>query len=120
MPKVKKKLHKHSGTVALLGFASMIVAISFFNLAIFLSPQQKRVVRVYERVEEPHNQTMIGYWNGFLEKNPDYLPGWLELAKLRVDNNEISDAFLAANEALKIDPNSDLVKDTLQQIDLKQ
>lgn len=46
------------------------------------------------------------YWETFLQENPDYLDGWLEVAKIYSEIGYISGAIQALDAAKNIDPNS--------------
>ncbi len=59
-----------------------------------------------------------GFWQAFLKKNPSYLPGWLELAKIEVQLEDIDAAKEALNKAREIDPNSELLKETAKKLGL--
>lgn len=117
MPAKKKKPSINTEKLTFASIAIGIISISLFNLAIFFAPIERKETHTYNNT--PRNTVMINYWNQFLHENPEYLPGWLELAKLEMENERISNAFVAASEALRIDPNSELVQKTLQQIEIQ-
>lgn len=56
------------------------------------------------------------FWHAFLKENPSYLPGWLELAKIEVQLEDIEAARQALNKARDIDPNSDLLEETAKKL----
>lgn len=49
----------------------------------------------------------IVFWQNFLNQNPEYYPGWVELAKLNVEAGNTTEAKEALNNASKIKPNAD-------------
>ena len=46
------------------------------------------------------------FWNNFLQENPDYFEGWIELTGLYVESEEFDLARLALDKARQINPNS--------------
>ncbi len=114
MPAKKKKLSISNDKIIFTAILVLIISVSIYNLAILFSPREAKVVYAYQ--EEPRSNQLISFWNTFLEKNPEYLPGWLELAKLEIENDNFAKAFLATNQALEIDPNSELVKTMLEEL----
>lgn len=117
MPAKKKKLLKDNQKLLNYAIVALIGIISFFNLAIFLTPKEKKIIYTYEPASSSNSEQLISYWNTFLDKNPEYLPGWVELAKIHLENNQLSSALVSASKALEIDPNSELVKNTIESID---
>lgn len=46
------------------------------------------------------------FWENFLRENPSYLAGWIELAKIEVQLENIEEAKFALQKAVRINPNS--------------
>lgn len=94
--------------IYLICFTSIAIVLSFFNIYLFLTTnsfvQQKSTVTVT-------NKNLIIYWNYFLSKNNQYLPGWIELSKLELENGNYTKALEAYKKAKLIDPNSNVVKE---------
>lgn len=94
-----------------LFFASSIavVAILFLsavNLNLYTKndPPKSNVLGVnIQRDEE------IGYWKDLLSENPDYLPGWVELAKLEKEKGDIEGFEITVDNVKAIDPNSEFL-----------
>lgn len=55
-----------------------ILLLTSFNLANYLAP--KKVLGIETNTEEILKEK--DFWNKFLSKNPEYLPGWLEIGRL--------------------------------------
>ena len=51
----------------------------------------------------------ISYWKDLLSENPDYLPGWVELAKLQKEKGDLEGFEIAFDNIRNIDPNSELL-----------
>ena len=118
MPAKKKKLSKNTDTLILSSAVAIVISLSVYNFAVSLAPANNNVVYAHQEVSQ--NQNMIEYWNVFLAKHPGYLPGWLELAKLELENGDVSNALFAVNRAKMIDPNSEIVNEILNQIESHQ
>lgn len=66
------------------------------------------------KIEIDTKTTLINqrvFWKELLEKNPSYIYGWVELAKVEVQLENPKAARNALDSALEISPNSQLVKD---------
>lgn len=51
-----------------------ILLLSALNIENYLAPKEVLGVEIENKEEE--------FWNEFLEKNPNYIPGWIELGRL--------------------------------------
>jgi hypothetical protein len=49
-----------------------VLLLTSINISIFVSPKEVKVLGV-----ETQNKEEI-FWQDFLSKNPDYVPGWIE------------------------------------------
>ena len=65
-----------------------ILLLTSFNFSNYLAP--KKVLGTETNTEEILKEK--GFWEEFLAKNPDYLPGWLEIGRLD-KVNEINPNF---------------------------
>ncbi len=107
--KKTKKTTKKKGWpyFSLLGFIILILILSLFNLIIYFSSTPKQILGL--RMEVNTNsvlETQKEFWNKLLSKNPTYVDGWMELAKIEVQLENIDNAKKAIDRAKKIEPNS--------------
>ena len=103
--KVKLNQNNHL-TLAVFCITIVILSLSFFNYVLYASkPTSTLGIRIEldTRAELRSEKT---FWETFLERYPDYLPGWLELAKIEIQLENIDSAKHALFQAKKIDPNS--------------
>lgn len=63
-------------------FALFVLAISANNLTQYFANQ--KVLGIQIQVDETEKQTQEEerFWREFLAKNPDYIPGWIEIGNL--------------------------------------
>lgn len=75
-----KSADLNSSLFFLLSYIAVIAVLllTSFNLANYLAP--KRVLGIETDKEEGLKEK--DFWNNFLSKNPEYLPGWLEIGRL--------------------------------------
>jgi hypothetical protein len=73
--------------------------LTIFNLYNFLKPEAE-VLSVSTSLEAE-----AAFWKTFLDKNPDYIPGWEEFAKISKDLNQTEDFNKAINKIRELDPN---------------
>ncbi len=96
-----------------------IVALSLFNFVFYSTSQSKNVLGVKI---ETNTKTALSderfFWQNFLEENPTYLPGWLELAKIEVQLENVESARYALEMAKSIDPNSNVVNEVEKELSL--
>jgi len=71
----------------------ILVLLTTLNLSTYLT-----VPKVLGLVATTVNQTEVDYWQNFLNQNPGYFPGWLEIYRL-TNNLEY------LNKAKVINPN---------------
>ena len=101
--------NKHLKTVYILCATIILVALSLFNLSLYFTkgkPERNKKVLGTEIVVYRE----IYYWKGLLEANPQYLEGWLELAKIEYSIGNYEEAKNAVSKASEIDPNSEELK----------
>lgn len=66
--KTTKELFIYAALLFILLLASM-------NVSSYLRPKQTKVLGT-----ETENKEVV-FWQDFLAKNPDYIPGWIEIGK---------------------------------------
>ena len=54
----------------------LIIVLTSININSYLSPQRVTVLGAETQVTEN------SFWQDFLSKNPDYIPGWLEMGRI--------------------------------------
>ena len=86
--------------VALTITVATIFSLAIFNLSSY--PKAPRSVVLGESIELKNE---ADYWMGFLENNPSYTTGWLELAKIQIKLGQTENAKRSLENAKKIDPN---------------
>jgi regulatory protein YycI of two-component signal transduction system YycFG len=80
-----KKVNKTTLEIFIYVFLLLVLLLTSININIFLQPKQTKVLGA-----ETQNNEEI-FWQDFLSKHPDYIPGWIEMGK--------------ADKANEIDPN---------------
>ncbi|RLC32773.1 hypothetical protein DRH13_01100 [Candidatus Woesebacteria bacterium] len=100
-----KKPHLRNNLAYLLVAVGTIVIffLTTFNLDCYLETQ--KVLGSATVISKSHNE--IAFWEVFLHENENYIEGWYELAKLKIDEGDISGARQALLEIEKINPNSE-------------
>jgi len=48
----------------------------------------------------------ITFWQNFVNSNPSYFDGWVELSTLKLESDDIQGSLFAYQKALEINPNS--------------
>ena len=85
----------------------LVLLITGFNLNSFFD--DRRVLGSKTQIEENASVKLAAdkeFWNNFLQENPDYFEGWIELAGLYAQSEEFDLARLALDKAKQINPNS--------------
>ena len=57
----------------------LVLILSYFNLKSYFSSSQ--VLGAQTNTEQPNEKAKL-FWEDFLNKNPTYFPGWIELARI--------------------------------------
>lgn len=97
----------------------IIIALSIFNLAVYSYFQSPKFFGV--KIEMNVQADLLSkknYWIEFLDTYPNYLPGWVELAKIEVQLENVDSAIDALNSASSINPNSTLIINTKKELGL--
>jgi hypothetical protein len=80
-----KSVNKIAKDLFIYVFLLFILLIVSINISNYLKPKEVKVLgSKTENIEE-------GFWQNFLTKNPDYIPGWIEIGR--------------TDKASEIDPN---------------
>lgn len=106
------KLSKNRLYLSIACFSIVLITFSVFNLVFFFSSDKNQVLGT--KIEIDTKTVLINqrvYWKELLEQNPGYIYGWVELAKVEVQLENPKAARNALDNALEINPNSQLVKD---------
>ncbi|MCL4382829.1 hypothetical protein M1545_03500 [Patescibacteria group bacterium] len=102
MPENPANITSKSTATFLFGIitAILILMLSVLNLETFSrSLKDSNVLGV--NIEADQRE----FWYSFLESNPSYLPGWLELVRLEDENGNEEGKIYAMDKAFQIDPN---------------
>lgn len=59
---------------------------------------------------EARSDHEVLYWEGLVLQNPNYIEGWIELAKVKNNSGDLDGGLAALESATKIDPNSKLLE----------
>lgn len=116
MPKTKGKSAKikkvpvvSRGRLIVTSLVFIFLFLSISNLLPKTKPPDENLVLGTKEASLENSKV---YWEKFLQENPAYFDGWLELAKIYYDLGYMSGTLEALEEASKIDPNSEEVADT--------
>lgn len=102
----KKGLKKNIFYFFSLCAAVFVLLISGLNIATYLDGGKREAVVLGITTEDEEKL----FWVNFLNDNPSYIVGWIELAKLESKLGSINGAKEAIDKAEEIDPNSEIVK----------
>lgn len=80
----------------------VLLALASLNLYTFL--KEEKVLGATSEPQEFNSEIL--FWENFLLLNNDYLDGWFELAKLKIESGDIEGAKGALNRIEEINPNS--------------
>lgn len=96
-----------------------MIVFSIFNLLFYLSSSNNDVLGIKVEIDTKTSLLHeLKFWKSFLNENPSYLQGWLELAKVEIQLENLDSARSALYEAKAISPNSKLVKDVEKELGL--
>lgn len=83
-----KKVNHIKSEAIIISVAIVILFLTAVNIATYSKP---KTIEVLGAETETNTEE---FWKEFLSKNPNYIPGWIEIGQ--------------TDKALKIDPNYDL------------
>lgn len=94
-----------------IAFVLVVIAtLAFFNLTIHFSPIETQAV-LSSQTNTNNKEAHLIYWEKIVSENPQYIDGWIELAKIRLERGDILGTLQALDTARKIDPNSESLED---------
>ena len=82
------------------------------NLKVYFDGSKESKVLSAENKKPDEEEFLVNY----LESNPNYFPGIIELAKIQIANSENDEATKTLLKAKEIDPNSDVIKKLEEEI----
>ncbi|OGM09797.1 hypothetical protein A2W13_01285 [Candidatus Woesebacteria bacterium RBG_16_36_11] len=93
-------------------FLVFLLTISYLNLKVYFEGNKETKVLSAE-YEKPSEEE---FWVNYLESNPNYFPGLIELAKIQIANSKYDRALQTLLKAKSIDPNSDIIEELEEEI----
>lgn len=101
--------------IALICLLFSIVLLFIFNLSLFFLSQPRTLIATSFVQKKPiEKEDLVS----FIQKNPSYIPGWLELAKILYEENDFEKAKFYFEKAKSINPNSEEVYKVQKEINL--
>lgn len=70
-----KRVNKIAKEIFIYVFLLFILLLTSINISNHLTPKETKVLG-----SETENKEEV-FWQGFLNKNPDYIPGWIEIGR---------------------------------------
>ena len=95
-------LNTNFTNIALVLGLTVLFILAIFNFA--LQPNKTEPVVLGENIELEYEAV---YWTKFLQENPNYAVGWLELARIQIKLGKKQEASSSLQNAKNIDPNLD-------------
>jgi cytochrome c-type biogenesis protein CcmH/NrfG len=113
--KEKKRYYlSSSGSNYLLVYCCVIVilALSLFNIFLYLAIPTNSILGNNTEANLENKLTKEKtFWINFLEKNPGYFQGWIELTKINLKLDKPDEARGTFQKAREINPNSDAISE---------
>ncbi len=78
MKDIVQKNKSFSKQLLIYSFTILVLLLTAFNIQSYTS--QEKVLGT--NIESNQKQEEIDFWLDFLEKNPTYIPGWIEIGRL--------------------------------------
>ena len=114
MKEKKRNNLSNSGNNNLLVYCCVIVilALSLFNLFLYITLPFENVLgdNTNANIKSGLIDEKI-YWINFLEKNPGYFQGWIELTKINLKLDKLEEARGTFQKAREINPNSEAISE---------
>lgn len=82
IPKFNKSVKYKATEFLIYMVIAVVLFLSLTNLANYFSPRKVLSVQVVNSFDDSYKK--VDYWVDFLEKNPSYIPGWLEIGRTDV------------------------------------
>jgi len=98
----KKSAKNPFSFLTLLFGVILLLTLTSLNLYNFL--KEEEVLGIASESQEFNSEIL--FWENFLLANNNYLDGWFELVKLKIDVGDIDGAKGALNKIEEINPNS--------------
>ena len=76
-----KKVNNTINEIFIYVFLLLTLLLVSINIGTYLHPKQTKVLG-----DETQNMNEI-FWQDFLSKNPDYIPGWIEIGDIGKANS---------------------------------
>lgn len=90
----------------------VILALSIFNIFLYLAIPTNNILGYTTEANRGNNLTNEKtFWINFLEKNPGYFQGWIELTKINLDLDKLEEARRTFQKAREINPNSKAISE---------
>lgn len=70
-----KRVNKVAKELFIYVFLLFILLLTSINIGNYLAPKETKVLG-----SETENKEEV-FWQDFLNKNPDYIPGWIEMGR---------------------------------------
>ena len=91
---------------SLVTYTLTILIISFLNLADYITPKKVLGAQIDMNTEKLNElRTSEKFWESFLNQNPTYLDGWIELTRIETEIGNRDKAETALIKARHINPN---------------
>lgn len=91
-----------------------VLVLSTYNLETYL--QKDKVLGAEANIVQIESEQV--FWENFLQENPGYFEGWIELAKIAYELGNKDCAIEALNSAKAINPNSDKIENLEKELSL--
>jgi hypothetical protein len=84
-----------------------LITLCIFNFSIYFF---RKPAKITIPIKTDNRNVKLKYWNDFLSIHEDYYYGWIELAKLEFQGNNVNQAVNALEHAYNLNPNSSEVQ----------
>lgn len=110
---------KNKTNILVASVLIILISIFIFDITLYYTSNRKvAIIRKPVLGENTSKDEEIAYWRNFLDENPNYFIGWLELSKLEYDTGNLYNAKEDLNKAKNINPNSQDLKDAEDYINI--
>jgi len=81
----------------------VLLTLSVFNLEL---SKNNKVLGFTVETTQRDLAGEISFWQDFVNSNPSYFDGWVELATLKLESGDLQESLFAYQKAVEINPNS--------------
>ncbi|HJX59348.1 hypothetical protein A2V61_03950 [Candidatus Woesebacteria bacterium RBG_19FT_COMBO_47_8] len=81
----------------------VLLTLSVFNLEL---SKNNKVLGITVETTNKDVAGEISFWQDFVNRNPSYFDGWVELTTLRLESGDKAGSLFAYQKAVEINPNS--------------